>query len=99
MAKVENTKMLVSLDNDSKRLLRNLTRAIDRLARSKWDETDGASGVKRLSEPAEEPPTYATGGYTGDTPGKIIGGHQIEFAPEQMVQVAARVPGKYSALQ
>lgn len=55
MAKTENTKMTVSLDNDSKRILRNLTRAIDRLASRKWDETGGASGVKRLSEPADDP--------------------------------------------
>lgn len=53
MAKTENTKMTVGLDNDSKRILRNLTKAVDRLARSRWDETEGRSGVKRLEEPAE----------------------------------------------
>lgn len=52
MAKMENTKMEVSLNQQDRRLLRNLTKAIDRLARTKWDETDGASGVKRLTEPA-----------------------------------------------
>ena len=77
MAKIENTKMTVSLDNDSKRLIRNLAKAIDRLASRKWDETDGSSGVKRLTEPAGDPalsddneghspgekPSFARGGY------------------------------------
>lgn len=54
MAKIENSKIRVSLDNDSKRILRNLTRAIDRLSRSRWDETNGRAGVKRLEEPAED---------------------------------------------
>lgn len=54
MAKTGNTKMTLSLDPETKRLLRNLTKAVDRLARSKWEETKGASGVKRLSEPGED---------------------------------------------
>lgn len=44
--------MTISLDNDSKRILRSLTKAIDRLAHSKWDESDGRTGVKRLVEPS-----------------------------------------------
>lgn len=56
MAKMENMKMEVTLNPQDRRLLRNLTKAIDRLARTKWEETDGASGVKRLSEPADPEP-------------------------------------------
>lgn len=53
MAKMENTKMTVSLDNDSKRIIRNLTKAIDRLSRSQrpYEVEDT---TKRLAEPAEE---------------------------------------------
>lgn len=58
MAKTETTKTILSLDSETKRLLRNLTRAVDRLAATKWTETEGASGVKRLSEPAEDPKTH-----------------------------------------
>lgn len=53
MAKIESTKMTVSLDSDSKRLLRNLTKAIDRLSR-KQDSGVGYEGIKRLTEPAED---------------------------------------------
>lgn len=52
MAKVE--KVALSLDNDSKRILRNLTRAVDRLSRNMVLFKVG-DGVKRLVEPAEDP--------------------------------------------
>lgn len=52
MAKLESAKMAVSLDNDSKRIIRNLTKAIDRLSRNMrpYEVKDGA---RRLSEPHE----------------------------------------------
>lgn len=53
MAKTENTKMTVTLDADSKRVLRNLTKAVNKLASRKWDETNGGSGVRRLAEDLE----------------------------------------------
>lgn len=53
MAKFEQSKMTVSLDSESKRVLRNLTRAIDRLARGNRSEISTGS-VKRLSEPADD---------------------------------------------
>lgn len=54
MAKTENTKMTISMDADSKRILRNLTRAVNKLASRKWDETNGESGVRRLAEDDED---------------------------------------------
>lgn len=53
MAKGEISKMTVSLDNDSKRIIRNLTKAIDRLTRNviPFKVEDG---VTRLMEPAED---------------------------------------------
>ena len=53
-----DTKMIITLDRDAKRAMKDLTRAINRLANLKWDETNGASGVKRLTEPAEETPAF-----------------------------------------
>lgn len=52
MAKIESTKMTVSLDNDSKRILRNLTKAVDRLARNMMP-FKVKDGVTRLMEPAD----------------------------------------------
>lgn len=58
MAKIEQTKMTVSLDNDSKRVFRDLTKAINKLVRSRGpltraDSDDGEHGVRRLSEDLE----------------------------------------------
>ena len=64
MAKIENTKMTVSLDTESKRIIRNLTRAIDQHntiyrddVRLKYrDHESGLDGQPvRLAEPAEDP--------------------------------------------
>lgn len=54
MAKTENTKMTVTLDADSKRVLRNLTKAVNKLASRKWGETNGEPGVRRLAEDDED---------------------------------------------
>lgn len=64
MAKMENMKVEVTLNPQDRRLLRNLTKAIDRLARTKWEETGGASGVKRLSEHAPIPLSEGLKGFT-----------------------------------
>lgn len=53
MAKMSDTKMTVSLDNDSKRILRNLTKAVDRLTRN-LRPFKVEDGVTRLKEPARE---------------------------------------------
>lgn len=52
MAKIENTKMTVSLDNDSKRIIRNLTKAIDRLSRNMRPFEVKPGDTRRLTEPA-----------------------------------------------
>lgn len=113
MARIENSKIQVSLDNDSKRLLRNLTKAVDRLARSRWDESGGRSGVKRLVEPAlsddnenhprGEKPSFASGGYVSAATipepdkGSYIPGNRIELDADAVNALRVAV-GKYNAL-
>lgn len=68
MAKMEKTQMEVTLSSETKRYLRNLTSALEKVARGmavyrpqtdKWhDRDDNPMDVdtpKRLSEPAEDP--------------------------------------------
>lgn len=59
MARIENTRMTVSLDADAKRVLKNLTKAIDNLARIQRHAgrvepgSPEDSRTKRLVEPAD----------------------------------------------
>lgn len=76
MVKVEQTKMMVSLDNDSKRILRNLTKAVDRLARNVV-LSEVEDGVTRLVEPAD----FTEGGYVAGVIGE-----------EEMERIKARRP-------
>lgn len=61
MAKNEITKMTVSLDPEAKRLLRNLTKSLDRLARAKSQSLENPPGAKRLKEPVEDGPPSQVG--------------------------------------
>ena len=59
MARIENTRMTVSLDAESKRIIKNLTKAIDNLSRVQRHVgrvepgSPEDSRTKRLVEPAE----------------------------------------------
>lgn len=58
MAKIEKTQMTVSLDNDSKRIIRDLTKAIDRLTRN-MTSFEVKDATRRLREEEETPPVRA----------------------------------------
>ena len=99
MARIENTKMTVSLDNDSKRLIRTLTKAIDRLAKTQEPSRD-YGGVRRLSEPVMD---VAEGGY--DRGEEISDEDELRHKRPEMFsrdpnigQSTAAVTGKYTAL-
>lgn len=105
MARIENTKMTVSLDNDSKRLIRTLTKAIDRLAKTQ-EPTRGYERIKRLSEPVMD---VAEGGYDrGEEvsdedesrrkrPEMFPSSTTVSLNPEAIQSIAAAT-GKYAAL-
>lgn len=59
MAKIEKTQTEVTLSSETKRYLRNLTSALEKVARSLGTPraSEPKEGTKRLSEPAEEPHT------------------------------------------
>lgn len=99
MARIENTKMTVSLDNDSKRLIRTLTKAIDRLAKTQ-EPSRGYEGVRRLSEPVMD---VAEGGY--DRGEEVSDEDELRHKRPEMFsrdpnigQATAAVAGKYTAL-
>lgn len=108
MAKMENTKMTVSLDNDSKRVIRSLIKSIDRLSRNLVPhQVVDPENVKRLTEPAEDGNTtqeFATGGYvsSGTFPepdrGTYIPAKTVTLDPEVIQRITSSVAGKYSAL-
>lgn len=52
MAKMQDTKMTVSLDSEAKRLLRNLTKSLDKLATAQGRVNWTNNNPTRLTEPA-----------------------------------------------
>lgn len=90
MAKSENTKMTVSLDVESKRIIRNLTKAIDRLSRN-MTPFKVEDGVTRLMEPAEDP------ALSDDNENHSPGGGRVELDANATNELRAAV-AKYSAL-
>lgn len=79
MAKIEKAQMEVTLSSETKRYLRNLTSALEKVARAAamYKPQEPKDGPKRLSEPAEdEPKKYAAGGFV--SPGsEPISGVQV----------------------
>ena len=75
MAKMEKTQMEVTLSSETKRYLRNLTSALERVARgvAMYKPQEPQDGSKRLSEPADDKPKenpyrYRSGGYVKPEP-------------------------------
>lgn len=102
MAKIEKTQMEVTLSSETKRYLRNLTSALEKVARSLGSPqaSESKDSPKRLSEPAEEAPkSFARGGYTGTgtkfaepAPGHYIPSSQVEIDPAAIQNLAQIVP-------
>lgn len=101
MAKFEKTQMEVTLSSETKRYLRNLTSALEKVARSLGTHkaSEPTEGPKRLSEPAEDAPKgHATGGYTGTgakfsepIPGHYIPRRQVEPDDTAWVEDLAQI--------
>lgn len=92
MAKFEKTQTVVTLDSETKRILKNLTKAVDRLARVKNYTLDATSSVKRLSEPVEAVSEEREGAHTAE-----LGGETVELLRE--VSGKSVHLGKYNALR
>lgn len=109
MAKIEKSQTEVTLSSETKRYLRNLTSALEKVARgmAMYRTQEPKEGTKRLSEPAEDSPkSYATGGYTGTgakfaepAPGHYIPRSQVELGPETIQNLAQSVLNQKSYLQ
>lgn len=73
MAKIEKTQTEVTLSSETKRYLRNLTSALEKVARgmAMYMPREPEEGPKRLSEPADDKPKenpYRSGGYVKPEP-------------------------------
>lgn len=109
MAKIEKTQMEVTLSIETKRYLRNLTSALEKVARevAMYRPQPPDTRVKRLSEPAEDlPKSYATGGYTGTgakfaepAPEHYPPGNQVELDAAAIQNLAQSVLNQKSYLQ
>lgn len=109
MAKIEKSQMEVTLSSETKRYLRNLVSALEKVARemAMYRPQEPTEGTKRLSEPAEDAPKgYATGGYTGTgakfaepAPGNYIPVTQVELDAAAVQNIAQSVLNQKRYLQ